>query len=230
MKAIMIALISLITLTLGCAGLPQESSQSPNPARIIELPEPQLRGDISLEETLFKRRSVREYSTASLSLEEVSQLLWAAQGITAGWGGRTAPSAGGTYPLEIYLVVGRVDELSPGVYKYRPDGHQLREIVSTDVQTEVAKVVLDQVWVRDGAIVIIIAAVFERTTGKYGERGRNYVYIEAGHAAQNILLQATALDLGAVPVGAFEDGKLKQITGMADDEVPLYVIPAGRKI
>jgi SagB-type dehydrogenase family enzyme len=158
----------------------------------------------------------------------VSQLLWAAQGITESWGGRTAPSAGGLYPLEVYLAVGKVDGLAAGIYKYHPAGHELQQIIDTDVQVEVAKASLDQPWVQNGAVVIVIAAVYERTTGKYGERGIRYVHMEAGHAAQNICLQATALDLGAVTVGAFDDEKLKKAIEMPAAETPLYVIPVGK--
>ena len=229
MKATIFALLSILTLTLGCTSLPQEPSQPSGSVRVIELPEPGLKGEVTLEETLFKRRSVREYVDKPLSLGEVSQLIWAAQGITESWGGRTAPSAGGLYPLEVYLTVGKVDGLSAGIYKYQPEGHKLQHIIDADIQVEVAKASLDQAWVREGAIVIIIAAIFERTTSKYGERGVRYVYLEAGHAAQNICLQATALGLGAVTVGAFDDEKLKGVAGMLTEETPLYVIPVGKR-
>ncbi len=229
MKTTVFALLSLLLLTLGCTGPPQDSTPVSGSTNTIKLPEPELKGTVSLEETLYNRRSVREYSDVPLSLKEVSQLLWAAQGITASWGGRTAPSAGGLYPLEIYLTVGRVDELAPGIYKYRPAGHELQQIKDTDVQAEVAKASLDQPWVSEGAVVIVIAAVYERTTGKYGERGIRYVWIEAGHAAQNICLQATALDLSVVTVGAFDDDALKKVAGMPKEETPLYVIPVGKQ-
>lgn len=229
MKATIFALLSILTLTLGCTSLPQESSQPSGSVRVIELPEPRLKGEVSLEEALFKRRSVREYTDVPLSLGEVSQLLWAAQGITEGWGGRTSPSAGGLYPLEVYLTVGKVEGLAAGIYKYQPEGHEVHHIIDADIQVEVAKASLDQVWVREGAAVIIIAAIFEKTTSKYGERGIRYVHLEAGHAAQNICLQATALGLGAVTVGAFDDEKLKLIAGMSMKEAPLYVIPVGKR-
>ena len=228
MKTTILALLSLLTLTLGCADLPSDSSPVSGPAGNIKLPPPDLKGTVSLEETLVQRRSIREYSTAPLSLEEVSQLLWAAQGITAEWGGRTAPSAGGLYPLEVYLTVGRVDTLPAGIYKYLPVGHALQPVKNTDVQAEVAQASLDQPWVSDGAIVIVIAGVYERTTVKYGERGIRYVWLEAGHAAQNICLQATALNLGAVTIGAFYDDQLQKVVGMTKDETPLYVIPVGK--
>jgi len=192
------------------------------------LPEPRLKSAVSLEETLLQRRSAREYADEALTLEEVSQLLWAAQGVTAEWGGRTAPSAGALYPLETYLVVGNVENLAPGVYKYKPERHELVKVKDDDVREELAKASLGQSWVKEGAIDIVIAAVYERTTRKYGDRGVRYVHMEAGHAAQNICLQATALDLGIVTVGAFHDEQVKNILGMARDETPLYVIPVGR--
>jgi len=220
-------------LTLGCAfpgpALPPSPSTTPAPPTTFKLPAPRLESDVSLEETLVKRRSVREYVKAPLTLEEVSQLLWAAQGMTAPWGGRTAPSAGALYPLEVYLIVGEVDNLAPGIYKYKPERHELVKTRDEDVKAELAKAAVGQTWVKEGAVVIVIAGVYERTTKKYGDRGVRYVHMEAGHAAQNIYLQATALNLGTVAVGAFYDDRVKDILGMPGNEVPLYVIPVGRK-
>jgi len=193
------------------------------------LPEPRLRSEVSVEEALLKRRSVREYGNASLTLEEVSQLLWAAQGITSEWGERTAPSAGALYPLEVYVAAGNVENLSPGVYKYNPERHELIKVRDDDAREELAEAALSQVWVKEGAIDIVIAAVYGRTTKKYGDRGVRYVHMEAGHVAQNIYLQAATLDLGMVTVGAFHDDRVKEIMSMPEDEIPLYVIPVGRK-
>ena len=172
---------------------------------------------------------MREFVDTPLTLEEVSQLLWAAQGITAKWGGRTAPSAGALYPLELYVVVGNVDGLPQGVYKYRPAGHDLVKVVDGDQRSRLAEAAVGQSWVRDGAIDIVVAAVYERTMRKYKERGIRYVHMEAGHAAQNIYLQATTMDLGMVTVGAFFDEQVSEILGMPKDEAPLYVIPVGRR-
>ena len=221
-------LLGLLLFTMGCTNTPNEETQPLIAGKITKLPEPSLKGDVSLEESLAERRSIRDYSGTPLSLAELSQLLWAGQGITAEWGGRTAPSAGGTYPLELYVVAGQVDGLTAGIYKYKPVENEIVELRLNDLRSDLAKAVLDQEWASEGAIDIIIAAVFERTTVRYGERGNNYVYMEAGHAAQNICLQATALNLGAVTVGAFEDNKLKSVIGMPDMETPLYVIPVGK--
>jgi len=228
----LLALLLVSLLALGCTlatPTPSRTPTTPPQYPAIKLPEPRLRGEISLEETLLERRSVRDYALGFLRLEEVSQLLWAAQGVTTEWGGRTAPSAGALYPLETYLVVGNVESLSAGVYKYNPEGHELVKVREGDVREQLAVASLGQTWVKEGAIIIVIAAVYERTTGKYGERGVRYVHLEAGHAAQNIYLQATALNLGMVTVGAFHDERVKDIVGLSGSESPLYVIPVGRK-
>jgi len=195
----------------------------------IELPSPRYKGTITLEETLKERRSVREFSSHSLSLEEISQLLWAMQGITEPSGGRTAPSAGALYPLEIYLVVGNVKNLPAGVYKYEPFKHRLIKIKDGDKREKLSYAALGQPWVKTAAVDFVIAAVYERTTRKYGKRGIRYVHIEVGHVAQNLLLQATALGIGAVTVGAFYDSEVKKVVGLKNEEQPIYIIPVGKK-
>ena len=224
-------MLSLVAPLVGACTSEQGPAHTPTPAPVsaLTLPEPRLKSEVSVEETLLKRRSVREYAELPLTLEEVSQLLWAAQGITTEWGGRTAPSAGALYPLEVYMVAGNVKKLAPGVYKYKPERHELVKVKDGDVRIELAKAALGQTWVREGAIDIVIAAVYERTTKKYGDRGVRYVHLEVGHAAQNIYLQAAALNLGMVTVGAFYDDRVKDVLNMAGNEVPLYVIPVGRK-
>lgn len=207
-----------------------ESSRSAAEVVTVKLPPPVHEGKMSLEQALLKRRSIREYANASLLLSELSQLLWAAQGITDRGGGlRTAPSAGALYPLEVYVVAGRVEGLPSGVYKYRPREHELTLVVSGDKRRELYEAALQQEWVRDGAVDIVFSAVYERTTWRYGERGIRYVHMEVGHAAQNVCLQATALDLGTVVVGAFQDDRVKKILHMPEKEQPLYILPVGRK-
>jgi SagB-type dehydrogenase family enzyme len=195
----------------------------------IKLPEPRYESETSVEEALLQRRSIRAYSGENLTIEEVSQLLWAAQGITASWGGRTAPSAGALYPLELYVVVGTVEGLESGVYRYRPEKHELEKVKDGDVRAELADAALDQECIQDAAINIVFTAVYERTTGKYGERGIQYVYMEAGHTAQNVYLQADALDLGTVTIGAFSDSDVTDVVGVQEQENPLYIMPVGRK-
>ncbi len=170
-------LVLTVLLALGCAcsspapTLPPTPTPTPAPVTTVQLPEPRLKSKVSLEEALLKRRSIREYANLPLTLEDVSQLLWAAQGITTEWGGRTAPSAGALYPLEVYLAVGNVENLATGVYKYKPERHELVKVRDDDVRGELAEAALDQNWVREAAIDIVIAAVYERTTKKYGDRG-----------------------------------------------------------
>jgi SagB-type dehydrogenase family enzyme len=226
--ALSVALV-LIFMSMSCTPSPEVTPTSPVTQLIINLPEPRLESNVSLEETLLNRRSIREYANTPLALKEVSQLLWAAQGLTAEWGGRTAPSAGGLYPLEIYLAAGSVENLAAGIYKYKPEGHELAKLRDGDVREELTKAALDQAWVKEGAIDLVIAAVYDRTTDKYGDRGVRYVDMEAGHAAQNLYLQATVLNLGMVTIGSFHDEQVKSILGMLQDEFPLYVIPVGKK-
>jgi SagB-type dehydrogenase family enzyme len=194
----------------------------------IKLPEPRYNSDTSVEEALLERRSIRDYKNESLTLTEISQLLWAAQGITNQKGFRTAPSAGALYPLEVYVVVGDVIDLADGIYKYKPYGHELVKVAEGDKRDELCKAALGQAWIKDGAVVIVFSAVYERTTKKYGERGIRYVHMEVGHAAQNVYLQAVSLNLGTVVVGAFYDNEVKRIVNMTENEQPLCLMPVGR--
>ncbi len=220
-------------MSCGGSDTPQTQSNAtsrppPADARTIALPAPRGEGPMSLEAAIQARRSMREFTDEPLSLDEVGQLLWAAQGITSPQGARAAPSAGGTYPLEIYVAVGRVTELEPGIYRYRPAGHDLELVAAGDVRALLAEASLDQAWVAEGAIDVVIAAAYARTTEKYGERGIRYVHLEAGHAAENLCLQATALGLAAVTVGAFSDEELAAAVQMSNKHEPLYVVPVGR--
>lgn len=194
----------------------------------IKLPAPELKSNVSVEEALARRRSIREYKDEPLTLKEIGQLLWSAQGITAGWGGRTAPSAGATYPLEVYLVVGRVESLKPGLYHYLPSSHGLVKMIDGDLRRQLALAALGQDMIEMAPVTIVIAALFRRTTARYGERGIRYVHIEVGHAGENIYLQAEALGLATVAVGAFSDRGVKEVLKL--EEEPLYLMPVGKKI
>lgn len=189
----------------------------------IELLMPKTRGELSLEETLQGRESVRGFTPETLSAGEISQLLWAAQGETRSWGGRTAPSAGALYPLEIYIA------LHDGVYRYRPRDNRLKKITDRQVKDELTKAALGQDSIFQAPVVVVIAAVYGRTEAKYGSRARRYVHIEVGHAAQNILLQAVALGLGAVPIGAFHDDEVKKILELPPGHEPVYIIAVGHR-
>lgn len=184
----------------------------------------------SLERALQVRRSIREYSRKPLTQDELAQLLWAAQGVTGPEGLRTAPSAGALYPLEVDVVIGDVGGLPSAIYRYSPDRHELVMTGEGDRRRELRAAALGQDCVEAGAAVIALAGVYERTTEKYGERAIRYVHMEVGHAAQNVCLQAAALGLGTVVVGAFEDGPVKRVLGLARDEEPLSLIPVGHPL
>jgi SagB-type dehydrogenase family enzyme len=194
---------------------------TPAPQTIL-LPTPRLKGTLTLEEALAKRRSVREFTEEQLTLEELSQLLWAAQGVTHPAGFRTAPSAGALYPLEVYMVT------HEATYHYEPQEHRLTVQLQGDLRPALYAAALQQEPVLKAPAVFVITAVYERTERKYGkERSPRYVHLEAGHAAQNLLLQAIALDLGAVPIGAFYDDKVSEALSLPTDQQPLYLIPVG---
>lgn len=182
---------------------------------------------MSLEEALAHRQSVREFSADALTLSDISRLVWAAQGITAP-GHRTAPSAGATYPLEIYLAAGKIESLAAGVYHYLPERHRLELVSEGDIRPRLAGAAMNQEWLRGAPLVMVIAAVSDRTAARYGRRAERYVNMEAGHAAQNLLLEATALGLGATPVGAFDDAEVTRLLHLPVGETPLYLIPVGR--
>jgi SagB-type dehydrogenase family enzyme len=186
-----------------------------------------LQGDVSVQAALHARRSVRDFSDEPLTLDDVAQLLWSAQGITDPDGGRAAPSAGGLNPLEIYLVVGAVTGLPPGVYRYVPTRHELARTADGDRRSALARAALRQDWVKAAPAILVVAAVYPRTTDKYGDRGRKYVHMDVGHAAQNVYLQAVALDLCTTFVGAFHDNQIKQVLELPAAEHPLGLMPVG---
>ena len=199
-------------------------------ANLIKLPNPRLKGLMSVEEAISGRRSVREFSSTPLSLEDLSQLLWAAQGITEPEsGGRSAPSAGATYPLELFVFVKEngVKGVEYGVYRYRPLDHSLIKVASEDRVKSLMEAALYQEFINDAPLNIVIAAKYERTTARYGSRGVRYVHIEVGHVGQNISLEAVSLGLASVVVGAFNDNLVKKLIDEAAE--PLYIIPVGHK-
>jgi SagB-type dehydrogenase family enzyme len=210
----------LVVAAAGCRA-PLRAATVAAQGETIDLPDPHLQGEVSLEETLTGRRSVRSFDDTVLTWEQIGQLLWAAQGITSDWGGRTAPSAGALYPLELHVVT------VEGIYHYFPQGHRVVHTPALGVRQELWAAGIKQDAIRQAPAVFAIAAVHERTSGKYGDRAPRYVHLEAGHAAQNLLLQAVALGLGAVPVGAFYDEKVQRALSLPDDHQPLYLIPVG---
>ncbi|MFW6147664.1 MAG: SagB/ThcOx family dehydrogenase [Thermodesulfobacteriota bacterium] len=196
----------------------------------MRLPEPQLEGDVSLERTIALRRTVRSFEGRELSVHQVSQLLWSAQGIT-GSGGfkRSAPSAGALYPMDLYAAVGAgcVEGLDPGVYHYNPEAHSIFLGRETDTRKEAADACLSQMWMARAPLNLVITAEYSRITSKYGQRGVRYAMIEAGHIGQNIFLQAQALSLAAGIVGAFDDEQLIRVLGIKETHEPLLVMPVG---
>lgn len=188
----------------------------------IALPAPVRQGQMSVEEALRRRRSVREFSGKPLTYQQLGQLCWAAQGITQRDGRRTAPSAGALYPLELYVVT------AIGFFHYEPAKHELQVLDRRDLRRDLHRAALSQDSVRDAAAVFVITGNYARTAGKYGSaRSPRYVHLEAGHAAENLLLEAVALDLGAVPVGAFDDAQVQKAVSLPAGEEPLYLIPVG---
>jgi SagB-type dehydrogenase family enzyme len=203
--------------TTGPAAPPSE------PGAVTPLPAPTVAGQMSLETALAQRRSVREFNARPLTDAELGQLLWAAQGITDRRGYRTAPSAGALYPLEVYVAT------ADGLFHYEVGRHALAVVGRADLRPALYQAALRQAAVQQAPAVFVIAAVYERTAVKYGaERSPRYVHLEAGHAAQNLLLQAAALGLGAVPIGAFDDAGVQQALGLPTEQQPLYLIPVGQ--
>ncbi len=197
---------------------------------IISLPSPLIKGDISLEEVIFKRRSIRDYQSKSLSLDQLSQILWSGQGITdEKTKFRTAPSAGALYPLDIYIAVGDkgVEGLEVGSYHYIPQGHKIEKLAGADFRVAIMKAALEQEFIAQAPVVLVITGGYERTTKKYADRGKQYVHMEAGHVAQNIYLQAVALNLGTVTIGAFSEEEIIKAFNLPPAHIPLYVMPVG---
>lgn len=197
--------------------------------RRLALPPPDLKGTMPVEQALLQRRSNREFAAAPLGLKEVSQVLWAAQGVTDPRGLRTAPSAGALAPLELYLVAGNVTGLPAGLYRYHPESHALFAIRAGELRPQLAAAALGQSVIRDAPAALVIAAEVQRTRNRYGDRAERYVHIEVGHAAQNVYLQCTASGLGTVLIGAFDDLKMREALGLPAEQVPLGLMPIGRK-
>lgn len=219
--------LGLAWCTQGRADVPSSStrvSKEKGVGSLVQLPPPKQTGRVPVEEALARRRSVRQFDDVALGDAEHGQLLWAAQGIShRTMGLRTTPSAGALYPLEVYLVT------KDGVFHYEPREHQLRKTMSTDVRKALSDAALQQESVAYAPSILVLAGVYERTAKKYGSaRAKRYVHLEAGHAAQNVLLQATALDLAAVPIGAFQDDEVRHVLALPRTHRPLYLVPVGR--
>ncbi|MDD4178728.1 MAG: SagB/ThcOx family dehydrogenase [Candidatus Margulisbacteria bacterium] len=191
--------------------------------KTIKLPDPKLIGKMSVEESIYRRRSERSFQAQDLSLEQVSQLLWSAQGITEKtWGFRAAPSSGALYPLTLYIIK------SDGVFSYVPDEHKLVQISEEDKRPSLVRASLGQAYISEAPLVIVIAGNFRIVEAKYGQRSYRYLNMEVGHVAENIHLQAVSLGLVSVAIGAFWDDVVAKILELPDTQDPFYIIPVGR--
>lgn len=230
-------LIILLVLFFGITGwvfffnrtnVGQKSSNEKEPEEVSELtlPAPD-QESLSLKEALEQRRSIRDYQDEPITKRQLAQILWAAQGVTDTQEGfRTAPSAGALYPLELYIDVKEAEDLNPGVYKYLPADHSLEKVAAESKREKIYDAALRQSWIKEAPVLLVVGAVYERVTSKYDQRGVRYVHMEAGHAAQNVYLQATSLGLGTVSVGAFDGEKIKKVLEIEEDV--LYLLPVGR--
>lgn len=192
------------------------------PDRVIALPQPDLAGDLTLTAALAGRHSVREFEELAPTESQVGQLLWAAQGTTRSWGGRTAPSAGALYPLDVYAVT------SGTLWHYLPEGHRAEQWdAPATLADELREAALGQTAVSAAPLLLVITGTTRRTSGKYGARASRYVTLEAGHCAENVLLEAVALGLGAVSIGSFSDEAVRRRLGLPDEVTPYYLMPVG---
>ncbi len=196
----------------------------------IDLPEIKKDSQTSVEEALLSRRSHRSFLDEKLSISQISQLLWSAYGISEKDSGfKTAPSAGALYPLEIYIVVNKENEdLDKGIYKYDNKNHKLLKVSSNLIKEELSQTALGQDAIGQAPVVLVIAGDYQVTTSRYGDRGHRYVYMEAGHVAQNVYLQAVSLDIGSVVIGAFNDSEVKNLLNLEEDEEAFYLMPIGK--
>ena len=218
-----------------------ESTTGTTQSEAIQLPSPILDGSCTIEKTLAGRRSVRDFRNDPISIETLSQLAWAAQGVTriedapSGWtwgqwagGKRTAPSAGAMYPLELYVVVGNVDGIQPGIYKYKPRSHALTPVCRGDKRTHMSTRGPGQKWLEGAPCLFVIAGIYARLEPRFGDRSAKYLHFEVGHVVENICLQAVALGLGSTVVGSFKDDLLKEAVGMPGEETPFAIVPVGK--
>ena len=204
-----------------------KKKEEPRVVTLVKLPEPQIKSVCSLEESIKNRCSIREYANKPLSLANVSQLLWAAQGITHNSMLRASPSAGALYPLEVYVCIGNVTGLEKGKYHYNVQKHALEKISGDDKRADLSIAALGQPCIKQAPFVFILCGVFLRSQKKYGGRAQQYVYMEVGCVSENIYLQSTSLGLGTVFVGAFDDENVQKVLGLKSEQQPLCIVPVG---
>ena len=206
-----------------CASMPPRRHLAQRrPDRVWALPPPTPSTSLMLSTTLARRQSVRAFTGAEPDVGQISQLLWAAQGVTRGWGGRTAPSAGALYPLDVYAVTRGT------LWHYLPEGHRVEQWdAPTTLPAELRDAAVGQPAISARPLLLVVTGTTRRSAGKYGARASRFVTLEAGHCAQNVLLQAVAIGLGAVPVGAFSDEAVRHRLGLPDEVTPYYLIAVG---
>lgn len=212
--------VVLVIALAGCADRAEDARGAAPPATATA-PAPATSGGMALSETLVRRRSVRDFLDKPLTEQQTAQLAWAAQGVTDPRGFRTAPSAGALYPIELYVVT------EDGVARYLPSRHAFEAVAVGDRRPTLAEAAVNQTWVAKAPATFVVCAVYERTTKKYGERGVRYAIQEVGHVCQNLHLQAVALGLGSVSVGAFHDDRVRRLLGAPPDHRPLCLVCVG---
>ena len=214
-RIFLLLILALALITIEC------KATEPIPLQVIELPPAQTTGSMSLEQAILKRRSLRSYQDRPLALQDLAQLLWAAQGITSPGGLRASPSAGGLYPMTLFVF------RATGIHRYDPNRHALLPVQHADRRKKLAAAGLGQQAIARAPAVIVIAADVEVTAVKYRGRSTRYCDLEAGHIAQNIALQATARGIGTVTIGAFEDEAVRNLLGLSEKWRIEYVLPVG---
>ena len=212
----------LLFLLTACKNAQEEQSQSELTKKLdgdqlaYILPSPLMDGNVSVEKALANRRSHRNFVDKAISAEQLSQVLWAAYGVSRPHpdspnrrgGLRTAPSAGAVYPFEIYIAVGKVKDIEPGVYKYISQEHKIVRTISGDIRESLSAAAIGQAHVKEAPVTILYTAVYNRMVQRYGDRGRDrYVCMDLGHSAQNVYLQVESLNMGTCAIGAFSDDR-----------------------
>ena len=225
-----IALVGLALLATVVMAAPESSSPSKADAsQAIKLPEPRTDGGMTVEKSLEERRSIRSFGKDGLTLNEVSQLLWAAQGVTDDKGHRTAPSAMARYPLQVYLLADNVTGLPSGVYHYSPEGHNLTIMAEGNVEGYYNATAGFEAWIKTAPAIFVITGNISGMNQMPRQDPSQWVYIDAGAAAENLLLEVVSLDLASTYTAGFSANKTEELLGLPSGEVPIGVLPVGRK-
>jgi SagB-type dehydrogenase family enzyme len=225
----LVTLLGALLLMAATAASQDSGSLKEEASQAIKLPEPRTDGGISVEKALQERRSIRSFGDQPLALAEVSQLLWAAQGITDDKGHRTAPSAMEAYPLQIYLLASNVTGLPSGVYHYLPEGHNLIAMQKSGLDDLYSSSAGQEAWIKGAPAIFIITSVFERLNRMMGKDSSRFVYVEAGTAAENLLLEVVSLGLASTYTAGFDANRTEELLGLPSGEKIIGVLPVGRR-